>query len=384
MRFLHLADLHIGKSVCEFPMLEDQRHVLGEVVSLLGSGDIDCLLVAGDLYDKTQPSSQAVALVDWFLGGVAGTGVPAVVIPGNHDSAERVAYAGDLLSGAGIHVAPVFDGTIAPVRLSDEHGPVNVWPIPFLRPAEVRHAFDDCSATSYTDAMRHLVGTFELDPAERNVAVVHQFVTATGTQPERTDSELSLGGMDNVDFEVFDSFDYVACGHVHRPQRVGRDACRYAGSPLKYSLSEAAGSKSAPVVSMGAKGEGVSVSLVPLTPLHDLRKVVGPLEELLSDAVVGGADHNDYLHVVLTDQDPIPNALGRLRDRYPNVMSLEYDNSRTRAEGLAADATAAERPEASPLELFEDFFAEQNGRPMSDLQREVVADELGRIVGEAM
>lgn len=378
MRLLHLADLHIGKRVCEMPMLEDQRHVLRQVLDLLSRHEADVLLVAGDVYDKSQPSSDAVALVDWFLTEVAATGVPAVIIPGNHDSAERVAYAGSLLARQGIHVAPPFAGRIDPVVLEDEHGPVQVWPIPFLRPADIRHHLPDVEATSYDEALRSLVETLPIDAAVRNVAVVHQFVTATGTTVERSGSEVSVGGLDNVDVGVFDAFDYVAAGHVHRAQRIGRDSARYAGSPLKYSLSEADYDKSAPLVTLGRKGEEPTIELVPLEPLHDLRRIRGPLEGLVAPEVVAAADREDYLHVVLTDEHPTIDAMARLRDVYPNVMNIEYDNARTRAAGVRSDAPEAEE-EVGPLELFSDFYEEQNGAGLSPRQLGIVTDELERI-----
>lgn len=378
MRILHIADLHIGKRVCEMPMMEDQRHVLQQVIGLLTEGRADVLLVAGDLYDKSQPSSEAVALVDWFLTEVAATGVPAIVIPGNHDSAERVAYAGSLLARQGIYMAPQFDGTIRPVRLGDEHGAVDFWPIPFLRPADVRHALPDAKADTYTDALRSLVETLPLDDAVRNVAVVHQFITASGTMPARSDSEVSVGGLDNVDVNVFDAFDYVAAGHIHRPQRVGRETVRYAGSLLKYSLSEADYDKSAPLVTLGEKGAEIAVELVPLVPLHDLRRIRGPLESLIAPEVVSAADSQDYLHVILTDENPALDAMARLRSVYPNVMSIEYDNARTRAAGISADAPEPE-DEASPLELFADFYHEQNGADLSEEQSDIVREELAKI-----
>lgn len=359
-------------------MLEDQRHVLRQVVDLLAAGRADALLVAGDVYDKSQPSSEAVALVDWFLTAVAETGVPAVVIPGNHDSAERVAYAGGLLARQGIHLAPQFAGTIEPVRLEDGYGPVDVWPIPFLRPATVRHFLPDAPADTYTEALRSLVATLPLDPSARNVAVVHQFLTAAGTTVERSDSEVSVGGLDDIDVRVFDGFDYVAAGHIHRPQRIGRDSARYAGSILKYSLSEADYDKSACLVTLAGRGEEPQVELVPLRPLHDLRRIRGPLESLVAPDVVAAADPEDYLHVVLTDENPALDAMARLRDVYPNVMSVEYDNARTRAAGVASDAPDL-GAEASPLDLFSDFYREQNGAELSQAQRAVVVEELERM-----
>lgn len=376
MRLLHIADLHIGKRVSEFSMLADQRHVLSQVVGLLREHMADVLLVAGDLYDKSAPSAEAVALVDWFLSEVAATGIPAVVIPGNHDSAERVAYAGGLLARQGIHVAPVFDGHVEPIELTDEHGPVRIWPIPFLRPATVRHFFPDAEVESYTDALRVVAQSCDTSVTSRNVAVAHQFVTSGGIAPERSDSELSVGGLDNVDASVFDAFDYVALGHIHRPQRVGRDSVRYAGSILKYSFSEARDTKSAVLAELGATGDDPRIELVPLTPLHDLRRVRGPLAELVSSEVVEAADAEDYLHVVLTDEHPALDAMARLRAVYPNVMGVEYDNARTRAAGLGPEDVAPAEEDVSPLELFAEFYERQNGSELTEGQRRLVAEGL--------
>lgn len=395
MKLLHIADLHIGKRVCEFSMLEEQRHVLSQVVRLLRERSVDALLVAGDLYDKSAPSAEAVALVDWFLSAVAETGVPVVIIAGNHDSAERVAYAGGLLSREGIHVSPVYDGHIEPVELADEHGPVRIWPIPFLHPATVRHFFPDAEIRSYTDALRTVVDALDLkaNATCRNVCVAHQFVTAGTVTPERSDSELSLGGMDNVDASVFDGFDYVALGHVHRPQRIGADTVRYAGSILKYSFSEERGQKSAVLVELGAPGSKPDIELVPLRPIHDLRRVTGTVDELLAaEAQEGGGKHaggtassqpgraaDDYLHVVLTDENPVLDVMRRLRAVYPNVMGIEYDNARTRA-GLGSDpAMSAAVDDSTPMELFGEFYERQNGIPLTEAQRQVVADALEKI-----
>lgn len=386
MRLLHISDLHIGKRVCEFSMLDDQRHVLSQVIDLVGKRGVDVMLVAGDLYDKSSPSAEAVALVDWFVQRLAATGAQTVIIPGNHDSAERVAYASGLLASQGIHVAPVYAGRIEPVRLADGLGEVDVWPIPYLHISTVRHFFPDEKIANYTDALRVAIGACELrrvgdeGRAVRNVAVAHQFVTAGGVSPERCDSELSVGGMDNVDVSVFDAFDYVALGHIHGSQRVGRDAVRYAGSILKYSLSEWRGQKSATLVELGEAGAEPAIEQVALEPLHDLRRVRGPLERLTSPEVADAPEtsREDYLYAVLTDENPEVDAMARLRNVYPNVMSLEYDNARTRAAGISEDAAPAE-DSASPLELFCDFYEQQNGSELTEAQLAVVKEELERI-----
>ncbi len=380
MRLLHLSDLHLGKHVCGFPMIEDQRAVLGQAVDMIGRLRVDALLLAGDLYDKASPGVEAVSLLDRFLDDVSRTGTPVFAVAGNHDSPERVAYASSILSRHGIFISPVYDGTVAHYSLSDGRGEVTFWLIPFLKPATVRPFFPDAKIETYTDALGAVIGACDIDRTARNVAVSHQFVTSGGVGPERTDSELSLGGMDNVDAGVFDPFDYVALGHVHRPQRVGREGIRYSGSPLKYSFSEVNDRKGATLVELGAKGE-VRVERAPFTPTHDMRKVKGTVEALCDPEVLAAADPRDYLHVTLTDEEPGAGALDRLRAHYPNVMQVEYDNARARAKGLG-EADAARRERLTPLELFEGFYEAQNGRPMNDAQRTMVQDELA--VAEAM
>lgn len=376
MRFLHLSDLHVGKRVNEFPMLEDQRHILRQVVDLAVERAADAVLIAGDLYDKSAPSAEAVALVDWFLDALVGAGLKVLAVAGNHDSAERVAYASGLLARQGVHLSPVYDGRIASVSLPDAFGEVTFWLVPFLKPASVRPFFSDVQVETYTDALRTALGSCAIDPAQRNVVLSHQFVTCGAEPTERTDSELSLGGIDNVDASVYDLFDYAALGHVHRPQRVGRDEVRYAGSPLKYSFSEIPGTKSVPVVDLGPKGS-VSIELVELVPLHDMRRIHGPLEALVDPSVVGGADPADYLRVILTDEQPVLDALARLRAVYPNVMAVEYDNARTRATGgRGEEAALCDVDERSPFELFSAFYERQNGAALSEGQCRVVREAL--------
>jgi exonuclease SbcD len=373
VRLLHLSDLHVGKRVNEFPMLEDQRFVLEEVVRIVEERAVDAVLIAGDLYDKALPAPAAVALVDWFLDALAQTGAQTFVVPGNHDAPERVAYARRPLDRQGIHIAPPWDGTVTSHVLEDEHGPVTFWLIPFLKPVHVRPYYPDEQIASYTDALRRVVASCDVRPDVRNVALSHQFVTAAGSPTERTDSELSLGGIDDVDVSVYDPFDYVALGHVHRPQRVGRDAVRYSGSPLKYSFSEIPGTKSAPLVELGAPGSAPAVELVTLPALHDMRCIRGPLAELTDPATVAAADPADYLRVVLTDEEPPLDAIGKLRTVYPNVMGVEFDNARTRAAGVDGPAPADAR-DRDPIELFSDFYKQQNGRGLSPSQLVVLRE----------
>ena len=359
MKLMHLADLHLGKRVNGFSMLEDQKYILDQICALCRAHKPDAVLIAGDVYDRTIPSEEAVELLDEFLVSLRRLGAEVLVISGNHDSAERVAFGGRLLDSSGIHISPVYHGAIAPVRLEDEFGPVDFWLIPFLKPAHVRRYAPERDIATYTDAMAAVVGGLALDPAVRNVALAHQFVTG-GLSCDS--EEHSVGGIDEVDGRVFDGFDYVALGHLHGPQRIGREAVRYAGSPLKYSFSECSQRKSVTLVTLGQKGD-TAVELIPLVPRRDLVQVRGTFAELTAPGMGG----EDYYEVTLLDEEDVPNAIGRLRPCYPNLMTLRYDNLRTRTAGEVLQGEAPEQKH--PLELFEELYEKQNGRGFSPEQR---------------
>lgn len=391
MKFLHLSDLHIGKQVNGFNMADDQRFVLKNVLNMLQEHQVDALVLAGDIYDKTSPSEEAVAIFDWFVAEVAALGIPCLGIPGNHDSAERIAYAQGLLSKQGLYLSPVFKGEVTCVTLADELGPVNFWLLPFLRPIDVRRQFPEAEiGNDYTAAVRTVLDTCPVDPTQRNVLLSHQFVTATGANTERADDEISLGGVDNVDASVFHAFDYVALGHVHRAQRIGRDTVRYAGSLLKYNISEARFAKTATLVDVREKtpgqeaGECISFQQLPLVPLHDLRQIKGPLAALMDEEVASAGDREDYIHAVLTDKDPQIDALARLRTVYPNVMALDYENRKSDEESDAAAPVLEDVRQTDPLELFDNFMADYYGLHLTNDQTQLVeqllresAEEIG-------
>ena len=357
MKLLHLSDLHIGKRVNEISMLPDQKHILSQILTMAREEAPDAILIAGDVYDKTVPPAEGVTLFDEFLVSLANLHIPVFLISGNHDSPERLAFAARLLAHRHIFISPVFDGTLTPVTLHDEHGPVEIVLLPFLKPAQVRRHFPDQEITTYTDACRAALST--LPPKEtRRILLAHQFVTGSVTCESE---EISIGGSDNVDASVFDGFDYVALGHLHSPQNVGSPRIRYCGTPLKYSFSEEHHHKSVTLVTLGEAGDP-HLTLRPLTPLHDLRTLRGSFE-----AVSAMDSTQDYLHIVLTDEDDIPDAAAKLRAIFPNLMKLTYDNTRTR-ENQQIDA-AEDLQRRSPLELFEEFYQLQNNRPMSDIQR---------------
>lgn len=387
MKFLHLADLHIGKIVNSYNLIEDQRFALEAILDMAVARQVDALVLAGDIYDKAQPSAEAIALVDWLLTEACRRDIKVLGIPGNHDSDDRVAYAQGILKNQGVFFPPRFDGNVAQVKLSDEHGPVTFWLLPFLKPAHVRPYFPDAEiGTSYTEALRCVLDACEMNHTQRNVLVAHQFVTATGVETERTASELNLGGIDNVDASIFDTFDYVALGHVHRPQRIGRDTCRYAGSLLKYSFSEARFPKSAVLVTLEEKkddtpGSCVRFEQVTYPVLHDLREIRGPLDDLTNDALIPAEGRNDYLHVTLTDEFAHPDALARIRATYPNVMAI--DREVATGTGPESDHPTANPDDLDPLKLFEDFFEAQMGKAPSPLQEDIARTTMEQVLETA-
>lgn len=364
MKWIHLSDLHLGKRVNGFSMVEDQVYILKEILEIVRQEEPHGVLIAGDVYDKTVPSAEAVGMLDDFLVSLSRLGPQVFLISGNHDSPERLAFGGRLMEQSGVHLAPVYDGNPCRFTLHDAHGPVDVFLLPFLKPVHVRRFFPEETIESYTDALRVAIDHLRVEEGRRNVLVTHQFVTgATRCESE----ELSVGGSDNVDASVFAPFDYVALGHIHGPQQVGKPTIRYSGTPLKYSFSEANHEKSVTVVEMEEKGN-VSIRTIPLTPLRDLREIRGSYEEVtLRDFYKGKDFRDDYLHIILTDEDDVPDGAAKLRLIYPNLMKLSYDNRRTRNQVQWEETGPTE--EKSPLEMLEEFYEKQNGQPMQETQR---------------
>lgn len=375
MKLIHLSDLHIGKRVNEFSMLEDQRAILSQILTAVKREQADGVLVAGDIYDKPVPPAEAVQMFDEFLTRLAELGTPVFVISGNHDSAERVAFGARLMSGRGVYVSPVYDGNVTGITMKDKYGEVVVYLLPFVKPALVRHVFEDEDPGSYQDAVRIAVDHIAVDQNKRNVLVAHQFVTGAF----RCDSEeVLVGGLDNVDVSVFDAFDYVALGHIHSPQHVGRETVRYCGTPLKYSFSEAEQEKSMTVVELGEKGR-VEIKTLPFKPLRDMRRIRGTYLEVTALDYYKDTNQEDYVQVTLTDEEDVPDGMQKLRVIYPHLMKLEYDNRRTRESREVTGACEVEQ--RSELELFEEFYELQNNQPVSEKQREFVERMIQGIQG---
>ena len=363
MKLFHLSDLHIGKRVNEVSMIPDQAHILAQILDMIDEEKPDALLIAGDVYDKSVPSAEAVTLFDDFLCCLAQRNMPVLIISGNHDSPERLAFGNRLMENAGIHISPVYSGEVQPITLKDEYGEVDFWLLPFIKPAHVKRFYPDEGIESYTDACRVAVEKMSIDTAKRNVLLTHQFVTGASTCESE---ELSVGGSDNVDASVFAGFDYVALGHIHGPQNIGSNRVRYCGTPLKYSFSECGHHKSVTVVELGEKGS-LHLRTLPLIPKHDMRQIRGSFKELTEKAYYEKTAAEDYLHIILTDEEDVEEALGKLRLIYPNILKLTYDNTRTRENQVIDGAEDVQRK--SPLELFEELYELQNNQPMSETQR---------------
>lgn len=373
MKIMHLSDLHIGKKVNEYSMLQDQIYILKEILRIIDNEKVETVIIAGDVYDRSLPPNEALELFDEFLYQLSGRNVNVFVISGNHDSPERISYGGRMMTENKIFLSPVYDGNVKPITLNDDYGEVNFYLLPFVRPADIRRYFPDENIENYTDAVKVAIDNMNVDFSERNILVTHQFVTGA----ELSESEdIMVGGTDNISGEVFDGFDYVALGHIHREQTVGKDNIRYCGTPLKYSFSEAKNIKSVTILDFNDKGN-IEYSKIPLTPLRDMREIRGTYYELTLKSNYESTNTEDYLHITLTDEEDIPDAIGKLRSIYPNIMKLDYDNLRTRGSGTV---DAIENIESkSPFELFADLFKQQNNQDMSEEQEEIMRNLIDKI-----
>ena len=377
MKLFHLADLHIGKRVNEFSMIEDQKYILKRILDLAEEEKPDGIILAGDIYDKQIPSAEAVQVFDEFITRLAGRAIPVFIINGNHDSAERLAFGGRLLNSRGIYLSPVYDGSVTKIPLKDQYGTVWIHLLPFIRPSTVRHVFENEAdlVTDVQTAAETVIRHMEIDLKDRNILVAHQFVTGAS----RCESEdVQVGGLDNIDAAVFTPFDYTALGHIHSPQNVGTDRVRYCGTPLKYSFSEVDQEKSITVVELEKKGT-VRTSLLPLKPLRDMRKLRGTYLELTDRSFYRDMNREDYIQVTLTDEDDVPDGLQKLRVIYPNIMQLLYDNQRTKTTQEVDAAQAVEKK--TEMELFYEFYELQNNQPMTKQQKDF-AEQLIREIKE--
>ena len=376
MKFVHLSDLHLGKRVNGYSMIEDQKYILLKILNVIDEQKAEAVVIAGDVYDKPIPPTEAVQLFDDFLFRLVERNLQILVISGNHDSPERIAFGSRFMDKSGVHMSQVYNGKNDLVELKDKYGKVNFYMLPFVKPSNVRRFFEDEEINTYTDAVRVAVSHMNVNKKARNVIITHQFVTGA----QRSESEtIAVGGTDNVDSYVFDDFDYVALGHIHGPQNVGKNTVRYCGTPLKYSFSEISHKKSVTVVEMKEKGN-VKVSTVELTPKLDMREIKGTYEELTFKKNYENTNTEDYLHIILTDEEDVADAVAKLRCVYPNLMKLDYDNTHTR--NSLALTQAEETEKKSDTELLSEFFEKQNGKPLSDEQLEYAANLFEQIKEE--
>ena len=373
MKFAHISDLHLGKRIHQFSMIEEQKYILEKIEKIVKEEKVDGILIAGDVYDKIYPSAEAVALFDSFLVHLAKEEVQVFVISGNHDSPERIAFLGELTKKAGVYLSQVYDGQVEEIEIEDEFGKVCIHLLPFIKPVHVRHFFEEETIQNYTDAMSVIVKNMNLNIEDRNVLVAHQFVTGA----RRSDSEeISVGGLDNVEAAVFDDFDYVALGHIHRAQNMGSGKVRYSGTPLKYSFSEWQDEKTVTIVELKEKGN-VEIKEISLTPQHDMVKIRGLFMEVMNPLNFQGLDVNSYLHITLLDEMDVPEAFHRLAAVYPNLMQMEYDNLRTRERREVQ--IRKEVAKISPQDIFAGLYETMNNQPLSEVQREYLLEKIDKI-----
>lgn len=364
MKIMHLSDLHLGKRVNEFSMLEDQIYILNEIINIIDEQKPKVIILAGDIYDKPIPPAEAVEIFDNFLYKLSKRNLYVFIISGNHDSAERIAFGSRLFDKSGIYLSPVYNGKILPIPVDDECGDINFYMLPFIKPVHVRRFFPDAPISTYTDALNTVITDMDIDNTKRNILITHQFVTGSS----RTESEdVSVGGSDNVDSDIFKDFDYVALGHIHRSQCCDSEYIRYCGTPLKYSFSESKDIKSITMLDIKEKGN-IKLDFIPLTPLRDMVEIKGSYNELMLKSFYENTSlTDDYVHITLTDEEDIPDVITKLRVVYKNIMKLDYDNQRTKKSSeinLINDMDSK-----SPLELFDTFYELQNGKHLSDTQR---------------
>ena len=381
MKLLHLGDLHLGKSLGEFDLIEDQKYILNQILDLIVQESVDAVLIAGDVYDKSIPSEAATRLLDTFLSQLAAKNVKTFMISGNHDSDDRLNYGSKLFVSNQIYISAVYDGHLNQYVINDGETEVHVYLLPFVKASQVKHYFPEAEIATYEDAVRVIIDTADINKEKCNVLVAHQFVAGKGEDPALGGSEgagtQSVGLVEKIGYNCFDKFDYVALGHIHSPQRVGRDEVRYSGSPLKYSLSEVNNEKSVPIITISGKKD-ISIDLFPLKPMRNMRHIKGKMEDLLNKANVKSPE--DFIYATLTDEDIINDAMGIFQQTYPNTVKIDYDNSHTREIEQVDISKIAQNKSFS--ELISDFYRLMYQCEISDEEMDImrmVAREAGVI-----
>lgn len=378
MRFFHLSDLHIGKQLHNFSLQEDQSHILDQIVKKAEELSPDCMVIAGDIYDKAIPSGEAVALFDGFLTRLADLkpGLPVLLVAGNHDSPKRLSFVRSILKKDRIHIAGMPperpEDFLEKVVFTDEWGPVCFYLLPFLKPGYVSGVFPEEDMGSYEEAVAKILDRELVDRGIRNVLVTHQFFTASGKEPMTSDSEsIHVGGLDNVDVRVLEPFTYAALGHIHRPQSMGVEIYRYCGTPMAYSVSESGDEKSLTVVTLKEPGTAPVIECVPLEPLHRVRSAAGTLQELLEAA--GEGICQDYMSLTITDEVLPYQPREQLERKYARILEIKVENTRTRRQSEEIGEMAMI---TKPLELFRSFYREIQGQELTEEQEELLEDVL--------
>lgn len=376
MKFMHLSDLHLGKKVNGYSMIEDQKYIINNILEIIDNENIQSVIIAGDVYDKSVPPVDAVELFNDFLEELENRNLYVFVISGNHDSPERIAFGNSFMRKSKIYFSPVYNGEINEIELNDEYGKINIWMLPFIKPLNVRKVYEDKVINTYNDAVKTVIDNLKIDTNERNIMITHQFVTGA----ERTDSEeISVGGSDNIDVSNFDKFDYTALGHIHRPQNCKSERVRYSGTPLKYSFSEAKDKKSATIIDIKEKNN-ISIKTVPFKPLRDMVEIKGKYNDIMRlDFYKDTSYREDYMHIILTDEEDIPDVITKLRAVYHNIMKVDYDNMRTRTSNKIKEIEHIES--FSPFELFSDFYKQQNNQSMNEEQNNYIKNMIEEIWG---
>ena len=378
MKILHLADLHLGKRVNEMSMIEDQKYILDQIITLIKEESVGIVLLCGDIYDKSLPTIEAIHLLDEFLDQLSKMAIKVLMISGNHDSIDRLSFGKSLFTRSNLYIASQFENEIEKITVKENGITVNFYMLPFVKSAYISHIFQ-LQTDSYEECFRYLIEHTKIDEEETNILLSHQFVTANKKNPELSDSETSsLGGIDNIDFHIFDPFDYVALGHIHKPQAMGREMVRYAGSILKYSFSEIHMDKKATILTIDAKKE-ISLSFHPLKPLRDMREIECSLEELLKKQCEIG-NQEDYMHVILTDEEQILDAIGKVRTIYPNVMQISFKNRRHMKQLESAQIKEDQISDQSPAELFEQFYKMQNHIDLDEKRLQLVLSVFEEVI----
>lgn len=384
MKFLHLGDLHLGKTLFDFDLVEDQRYILDQILCIAEKESVDGMLIAGDVYDKSVPSEAATKLLDYFLMKLAQKEIKVFMVSGNHDSDDRLNYGSTLFASNQIFISAVFDGTLHRQSFAEEDTKINIYMLPFVKASQVRHYFPDEKIESYDDAVQTIIRNTDINKGNKNILVAHQFVSGKGEDPALAGSESvgtqSVGLVEKIGYDCFNDFDYVALGHIHSPQKVGREEIRYAGSPLKYSLSEANNEKSVSLITVSAE-ERVKIELVPLKPMRNVRHIKGTLKELLDKKNVKAPE--DFIYATLTDEDIINDVMGIFQQVYPNTVRIDYDNSHTR-EIEQVDISKIADNKSFP-ELIGDFYRLMYGCEITEEEMDVMrtaAREAG-VINEA-